>query len=169
MAKNRIIEIRESKVYENDRITEDVFWNNGFLDKIAERIDDSDDRIGDIDFFLDHLPQEFITYSRLDDSNDDIILFHKRFKKAYFKDAYQNFKNLASQITLDIYAGDDLNITKPNTFKYNTIMDQLKSQISETDGPYIYGDDGYETIDNFVRGLTENTEYCIGGTVVYTE
>ena len=157
MAHSRIIQIHYEPIDESDLITEYTFFDNGFLDNIGDYVNEETDKQSDIDCLLRYLGNEdFITYNK----EDQTIIFKKGFKREFFRDKFDKFKEMSADIDLDTFSG----------YKYftdnKTCLYGIESLIKEKYGLYIY-EDYYMTLAEYIRELQEDTIYYIGATIDY--
>jgi hypothetical protein len=86
------------------------------------------------------------------DKEDNSIIFKKGFKKKYFEEKFKTFKKLSNDLTLESFSG---------TTSSNGKLHLIEKSFEEKMSSYIH--DGYpKTLDEFVRGLTEEKKYYIG-------
>jgi hypothetical protein len=147
---SRIFQIEEAPIDVDDYINEYTFEESGFVGSVADYVDESRDRPDDIDWLISYIGKYGAVYNKKKES----IVFNKGFKENYFRQKYDQFHTYVSKITFEDFVNDSY------------VPYKLKTLIEETGGFYVYNC-GWETLDSFIRDMTEGKEYYIGGTVDY--
>lgn len=157
MSHSRILQIHYEPIEDYDRITEELFFDNGFLDSVGDYVSDNTDEESDIKDLLSSFPEDYIKYN----DKDKTIIFKEGFKKAYFKPEYEKFKSIVSQFDLELFSG----VTSYSEDKKACIY-TLKNSIENVFGTYIY-EDYYMCLKEFLRELDEGKTYYFGATIGY--
>lgn len=149
---SRIIELSKEPIGVDERICESDYYDNGFIGSIADYVA-SCDRTDAINWICGCLKNKDV----ITEFDTNKIVFSEDVKEKYFRDSFEEFKKLTSEITFEEF-------TRDNTFKLYLI----KQSIEDTSGFYVHYDGCYWTLDGFIRRCVEdNSTWYIGGTIDY--
>jgi hypothetical protein len=153
LAHNCIFEVSSEKLPSSDWITEETFFDNGFLGSIADYMAnlDMECRNEEISSLQDYLQNTF-EFTR--DGEDVRIKLLPGGKQKHFKNRFESFKDKVGNVTL-------------NDFCFSSVPQTLQELINDRFSFYIYMGGFYKTIDNFIRDINEGEEFYIGGIVDY--
>ena len=149
---SRIIELSKEPINVDERICESDYYDNGFIGSNADYVAPCDrtDAINWICGFLKN--KDAIT-----EFDTNKIVFSEDVKEKFFRDKFNEFKKLTSEITFEQFAGE-------NDFQLYLI----KQSIEDTSGFYVHYDGYYWTLDCFIRICVEdNSTWYIGGALDY--
>lgn len=149
-----IIELGYNPIKKDEWVEESSFYGD-FVGTIADYVYDTkeSDRIERIRYFVQTMGSEEII---IFDEKTESITFSESAIGIYFKNAYNEFMDLASSMTLSDFANSDL---KP--YKLSKLTERKYDY-------YIFMDGMYHTLDDFMRFIVEpNKSYYFGGVVGY--
>lgn len=161
----RIIQLdKEQFNDQDDYITNELYFDNGFLDSEGTHVYDDSDKKEDLIMLLDRLPKQFCNYNE----NSGTINFLKGIKEQYFKEKFKHFYNSLSELNLDLFSG----VTQSNK---DVTLNDIEQCLNRKHGIYIHQDisgnfnNSYITLDNFIRDLDNDKDslYYIGSTLRY--
>lgn len=123
-----------------EKIEEEEIY--GFVGTIADYMIEVEDKTEDIKWLLSSFPKGLFVYNDLEKS----IEFKEGFKEEFFRAKYEDFKKNTENLTLEEFSGADnkFNIGPNSLYLIEHLLDNKY-------GFYIYCDDYYQTLDNFVR------------------
>ena len=149
---SRIIELSEKPIEVDERIDESEYYDNGFLDTIGDYVDEDTDRTADIEWFAGYLKNKGV----ITEFDTEKIVFSTDAKEKFFRNKYETFKKLTSEITFEEFSEDSLCL-------YN-----IRECINDKFGFYVHYAGCYYTLDNFIRHIVKDGEtWYIGGTLDY--
>lgn len=150
---SRVFQLSKEALTEDDYINE-FDLHDCFIGPIADYVVDTSDRIDDLEWL-----ESFIgKYGAVIDHEKETVYFPFGFKKAFFKDRFEEFKKSVKKVTLEQFAGVE--------FGGALAMYQIETLIENKYGFYIYLEYP-KTLDSFVRELDEDTTYYIGAILDY--
>ena len=141
-------DIEDNCIYEEDFYDMDAPYE-WFIGTVADYVSENVDKQADIDWLISTLSRqaEFITINDDDDEDHISITFLSGFKHAYFERRYHEFRNRASNMSLE-------------TFTNDTEIFTVERLIKDKFGFYIYSSYyGLLPLDSFVRQLDNNQEH----------
>lgn len=151
---SRIFQLSKKPLVREDYISEDMFYD-GFVGTIADYVSSDVDRKYDIEWFKEFLEP----YGAKVCEKAEQVYFPKGFKASYFKERYEEFKELAEKTSFEVFAGlsnDTLSLYK------------LTSVIESKYGFYVVVHGYPESLDDFIRYMDdEDATYYIGATIDY--
>ena len=133
-----------------DFITEDVFYDTSFIGEVADYVQNISEKGREeaIKSFLEMCAQ----YGA--EVGEGFVVFTKEFKENYFRNRFDDLKNLVEQAELKEFSED------------SNLVYMLKKLIEDKYDMYIYF--FYpQTLDSFIRGAFSGIKYYVGGVVDY--
>mgnify|MGYP000894998915 FL=1 len=149
---SRIFQFSSEPLTEDDYITE-FDLDEWFVGTIADYAVESNSREYDLEWLASFIEP----HGAVVDQEKGAVYFPKGFKTAYFKKRFKEFKKLADELTLEVFAG----IESDGDFKI-----YLELLIEDKFGFYIYTE-YLQTLDDFIRKLEEGSTYYIGTIIDY--
>lgn len=149
---SRIFQMDIEPINKKDYIDESTFYEDTFIGTIADYVDEDTNRDEDIQWLVDCYKKYGMEYNK----KEDYIIFKKGFKKNYFRERFELFKETIDELTFEDFAYD----TRANLYKIKSLMEDRFSF-------YVYFDDYWMTFDRFVRQLEEGKKYYLGATIDY--
>ena len=149
----RIYEIREDKLPQEEWVNEGDFWDDNFIGSVADYVvtRTGNERHTDIER-LRTLTKDVFEITQ--DGNDYALRLAENGKHEYFGERLEKLKSTFAHMTLDDFC---------DSYK----VYHISTLINDTFANYVYGSDGWETLDDFIRQMRENEVYYIGGTLDY--
>jgi len=147
---SRIFQLVSEPINEDDYATEADFLD-GFVGSIADYVAEVDDRAEDIRWFASYVEQYGGEYN----PDEESITFPEGFALDYFRDRLEEVKCMVNNLTLEQFVTDTL------------CAYELRRLIEDEFGFYVYIDNYYETLDDFVRNLQGEQKYYIGAVLDY--
>lgn len=162
---SRIFQLEYNKDNLENVLCEENFNYDGscewFINSIADYVSDETDKEKDIKWFTDVLNDKCNNLFKIKYDNIskeiEFITFLKGFKHSYFKEKYEQFKEMTNGLTIEDFA---------NRFKSYKLSNSLEDKFNI----YVYNhEDGLQTLDSFIRGLNndEDETYYFGSTIDY--
>jgi hypothetical protein len=148
-----IFQLSEEPIKKEDFLQEEILYGS-FVGKIADYISSDVNRDEEIESFVKN---ELEPYGVFYDPIEQSIIFAKNFKRKFFEQQYQKFKEYASKISMKVFAGYE------NSF-YSY---QLQAAINREFATYIFIYSSYMTLDEFIREMTEGQKYYFGAAMDY--
>ncbi|MBE0069946.1 hypothetical protein [Thermoanaerobacterium thermosaccharolyticum] len=147
-----IYQLSNEIIKEDDLLYEEELYDD-FVGQIADYVN------GDIDrnAAINELVVSLMPYGIIYDPTDQSIVFKKGFKESFFKERFAKLKKYVSELTLEEFSGST------DTFPLYCI----KKTIEDKYGMYIYSDNVYITLDEFVRNMEEGKKYYFGSAIDY--
>lgn len=161
---SRIFQIDFNPIEESDYIDSSKYDDNGFVGEHADYVADSDNREEDIKWLIVGFENvinkdDLLVEQRLIDYDDieQSIIFKAGFKEAYFQKKFDELNEFMKSLDLKTFSSDSFLVYK------------IQKTFEEKHGFYVdLGQEGYMTLDSFIRGyVREDTKYYFGGTVDY--
>jgi len=149
----RIYEIREDKIPQAEWVTEGDFWDDSFVGSVADYVvaRTGGERHKDIERLRTPMKGVFeISH----DGGGYTLKLAENGRYEYFGERFEKLKSAFADMTLDEFC---------DSYK----MYHISTPINDTFGAYVYGSDGWDTLDDFIRQMRENEIYYIGGTLDY--
>lgn len=150
---SRVFQLSEDFLTKDDYISE-VTLHDCFVGQIADYAIETNDRKNDLEWLKSVIGK----YGAVVDVEKETVYFPEGFKEAYFKEKYEEFKKLVEELTLEEFAGTDVR----GGFKRY----QIESLMENKFGFYVYIDYP-QTLDDFVRYLSEGATYYVGSIFDY--
>ena len=127
-----------------------------FVGCVADYVYSDTRKEEDIEWLINVLEpyKDFFVVDKNEEGLYESITFLKGFKEKYFEEKFNNFKALASKITLKEFC-DSIEVYK------------LKKTIDSKYGFYVWNGDAWCTFDTFVRYLDSEDKYYFGNTIGY--
>jgi superfamily II helicase len=147
-----IYQLSNEIIKEDDLLYEEELYDD-FVGQIADYVNGNIDRNAAINELVISLTPYGIIY----DPTDQSIVFKKGFKESFFKERFAKLKKYVSELTLEEFSGST------DTFPLYCI----KKTIEDKYGMYIYSDNVYITLDEFVRNMEEGKKYYFGSAIDY--
>ncbi|MEG6569129.1 hypothetical protein [Thermoanaerobacterium thermosaccharolyticum] len=147
-----IYQLSDEIIESDDFLNEEELYDS-FVGSIADYVNGDIDRNAAINELVISLTPYGIIY----DPTEQSITFRQGFKEAFFKERYTNLKKYVSKLTLEEFSGST------DTFPLYCI----KKTIEDKYGTYIYFDNVYITLDEFVRNMEEGKKYYFGSAIDY--
>lgn len=159
---SKIIQLENMPLEEDDRITEEDFYDTWFTASVADYVDDDYDRDDTLKTFKNILGtcQEHVEF--FEDEYGEGVIFHAGFVQAYLAKQFKQFrielKILEETATLDSFCNRDIAQS----------MRRLNDAYNNKYGYYIQNcDTELKTFDSFLRYMKPDVKYYFGGTVDY--
>jgi len=146
-----IFEVSEMPVDESDYITAEGFSDNEFIWSISDYIKETEDREDDIKG-LQNITKD--TLELIQENNIYKIKLLPEGKENFFCKRLDTLKSLFNSMTLEEFCDD------ANSFKLRMLIEDKYSS-------YFYLNGAFYNLDSFIRRLTEEETYFIGGVIVY--
>lgn len=163
---NKVIELTKEKLPKDE-------WVIGNIDLSIIEADPtywttSETREEDIKWFIESLEKtiekERFTFNKEEES----IVFHKGFKEAYFKEAFDRLKEAFSSMTLEEFSDFT---TSEQGYQYQANLWNIENDLENIFGLYIRemldGLEEIRTFDSFVRSMDYEQVYYFGGIIDY--
>ena len=150
---SRIIELSKTPIEVENRICESDYYDNDFIGSVADYVT-SCDRTDAIEWLAGYLKNKGV----ITEFNTETMTFTEDVKEKFFRDKFEDFKKLASELTFEEFAKDK------SGFKLYLIQNCIREKF----GFYIHYDGCYWTLDDFIRDCVDNNEtWYFGGALDY--
>lgn len=148
----KIFQLEEKPLrFEEDFVIEEDFYND-FVGTIADYVSEDVDRNEEIQYLIEDLRKYGITYNAKEQS----IIFLKEFKEKYFKERFEQLKEIVKCISLKEFIEETLKVW------------EIENLINKKYGTYIYHNEIWISMDDFVREyMEEGKKYYIGTVLDY--
>lgn len=149
---SRIIELSTEPIKMNERITESDYWDNGFIDNIADYVIDvnEEERISSINWFINYLKSKDLLFT----NDKEKIVFGTNVKEKHFRNSFEEFDKSLKGMSFEDFC--------------NRNIYDLMDKIEDKYGFYIHFEGCYYSFDSFVRWFDlDEMEFYFGGILDY--
>lgn len=152
-----IYQLESEPVMESERICEATFFDTAFMKSVAEYVTQEIDIKAETENLCSVIEQCGGKTCRA----EMCFWFPEGFPRLYFKERFKHFKEIIKDLScIDLGLFCHCNIV---TGKIN----EATKTYNRRDENYVYSDGEIMTFDEFVRDLSPDDEYYLGGIVAY--
>lgn len=157
---SRIIQLSKKPIDKEEYIKESDFFGydgeSGFVGTIADYVNEHTNTAEDIKWFVSCYEEYGVTH----DEKNGTLTFKKGFLEKYFKERFEQFKELSSNLTMEEFT---------NSFGMERY--RIEKALEDTFGFYIYIEDYNSTMDTFARMYLKSSNgdqtFYTGNTIDY--
>lgn len=150
---NMIFQLSDEPIQKENFLQEEILYGS-FVGEVADYVSSDVDRDAEIKSFVE---SELEPYGVFYNPSEQSIIFMQNFKRKYFEKQYQKFQEYVSKITMKIFAG----------YSDTSALYQLQMTIERQFETYIFIDNNYMTLDEFIRNMKEGQKYYFGSAIDY--
>ena len=151
-----MVELSEHPLDKDEYLEDYIILEGSFVPEVAEyveTVEEDDRRAENIADFLAGFPPDMCIY----DKEKGTIIFKEGIKEKYFEQRYTSLKSMVSKLSFDDFISED-------GFELYRIRKAIINRMDD----YVYEtEDSWKPLDTFVRELSVNTEYYIGGVLSF--